>query len=351
MRRFITKTRKHAIRYSIVAANTLLLVAVVLFVVNNPNSSTAVQQNALTGANTVMAASPLDELSSAEIAVHVAKMAQLSEVTEVVNEADTVNAQLSITPADDKVIAKPQIVATALKTKKDIQKYAVVQGDTIASIAQKFSVTSDSIKWSNQLTSNTVPVGRVLLISPVSNGIVYTVKQGDTPDALAQRYNANKDEITSFNDAEQNGLKPGELIVIPNGSVQSARSTRTASGGTSFSWGGVAPIYSGNGYARGYCTWWAAYRRGQVGRPIPSNFGNAVTWKVLSQRAGLPGGTTPRAGAVIWFPMGGYGHVGFVESVSDDGTVNISDMNWSGWNRVTYRTIPPNEAGKYYYIY
>lgn len=339
-------------RYGLIIANFIILVAAVYFVVGHSDAELTVQQNALSSVGGMDNASALDQISSADIAVHIAKMTNVEELTAVVNDADTANAQLAITPADDKVIAKPQVVNTALKTKKDIEKYVVQSGDTLASVAAKFNVTSDSIRWSNNLTSATMPVGRELYIPPIANGIVYIVKAGDTADSLAAKYRANKERIVAFNDAEvTGGFQVGEVIVIPDGTVQQAARVATSVGASSAAVRYSGPVYGGNGYAYGYCTWWAANRRAQVGKPIPNNFGNAVTWKSLSQRAGLPGGNAPRQHAVIWFPMGGYGHVGFVESVGEDGSVNISDMNWSGWNRVTYRTIPASEAGRYYYIY
>jgi surface antigen len=64
---------------------------------------------------------------------------------------------------------------------------------------------------------------------------------------------------------------------------------------------------------------------------------------------GLGVGRVPQAGAVIWFP--GADHVGFVESVSADGSAYISEMHVQGYNIVTYRTIPASGVGNYYYIY
>src|SRR4029079_4055940 len=101
-----------------------------------------------------------------------------------------------------------------------------------------------------------------------------------------------------------------------------------------------------------YCTWWAATRRAQAGRPIPSNLGNASTWKILAQRAGRGVGNAPQAGAVIWTPPRDYyGHVGYVESVDADGTVHVSEMNVMGWGRVSSKTLSAAEAARYGYIY
>jgi surface antigen len=348
-RRLFKRSKKRVIRYSLLTANLALLIAVVSFVLHNPASNRSNVQHSLLGGSDEVAASPLDQLSSADIAVHVARMAHLPESNSVTEHADTVNAQISITAADDKVVAKPQVVNTALKSKKDIQTYVVQSGDSVSSIAAKFGITSDSIRWSNGLVGDVVSAGKQLTIPPIS-GIVYEVKSGDTPEKLAARFNADKEQIIVFNDAEVGGLKLGEKIVIPDG-IQPVNRTFNAYN-SGFAWGGYSPIWGGNGYDYGYCTWWVATRRQQVGKPVPSNLGNASTWKINSQRAGMPGGYAPQQYAVWWpTPRDYYGHVGFVEAVDADGTVHISEMNTIGWGRVSYKTIPASEAGNYYYIY
>ena len=307
---------------------------------------------ALTNAQSSEQANPLDKLSSADVAVHVARLTALPEATAVTNEADTVNAGLEVSAADDRVIAKPQIVSTSLKSKKDVRKYVSVEGDTISTLAAKFGVTSDTIRISNGLSTETIAPGKELTISPV-NGVIYTVKDGDTPDSIANTFRANKDQLIAFNDAElSGGFKPGEQVVIPGGSPPARVAARTAgasgSQGSGFAFGDGA-VFGGNAYAKGYCTWWAALRRVQVGKPVPSNLGNASSWKPLAGRAGIPTGNVPKQYAVIWTPGGN--HVGFVESMNADGSANISEMNAVGWNRVSHRTLSAAEAATYGYIY
>ena len=330
--------------------------AVVFLVVNNSNASTSnSQQNILVADNAPTSDSPLDQLSSADIAVHVANLTRMPEVNAVRNQADTESAQLSISSADDKVVAKPQVVATARKSNKDIQSYTVQAGETITSIAAKFSVSSDSIRWSNGLTGDEVAAGTQIVLPPSGvNAIVYTVKSGDTPESLAELYRANKDAIIAFNDAEVGGLKVGTRIIIPDGAKPLGRAVANTGiySGNSFAWGGFAPTYGSNGYDYGYCTWYASVRRAQSGRPIPSNLGNASSWKILAARAGFGVGNTPAAGAVIWTPPRDYyGHVGYVDSVDPDGTVHVSEMNVAGWGRVSSKTLTPAQAAGYGYIY
>lgn len=348
--------RKRLIRYGILAANLVMLVGVAGFVIKSPGGSTTSVNSLANTSQPTTVTGALDQLSSADIAVHVAQLTNLPETDSVVNRADSVNAQLAVTASDDTVIAKPQVVATTLKSYKDITTYLTVDGDTIPTVAAKFNITSDTIRWSNGLQGDNLTPGMNIIISPV-NGLVYTVKEGDTIDSIASKYRANKEQIIADNDAEASGLRVGSRILIRDGSeapVPVARVATASAYGSGFAWGGAAAVYQGgaNGYDYGYCTWWAANRRAQTGNPIPSNLGNASTWKALAARAGFAVGSVPQAGAVIWTPpRDWYGHVGYVESVNDDGSVNISEMNTAGWGVVTRKTLSAGEAAGYGYIY
>jgi surface antigen len=347
-RSLFKKSKKRILRHALLITNIIILVGVFVFVIHQGNNSQSVNSNALSATQDSQGAvNPLDKLSSADIAVHVAELTNLYEARAVKNNADTINLELSLAPTDNTVVAKPQIVNTASKTRKDIRTYTTVSGDTISKLADKFGVSSDSIRWSNNLSSDAIKVGSTLAIPPEGvNGIVYTVKNGDSIDALVQKYHADKNTMITFNDAEIGGITTGEQILIPNGVVIPPAAAKPFIG-SSFN-----ATYGSNGYDYGYCTWWAALRRQQMGKPLPSNLGNASTWKVYAQLAGFSVSNKPQPGAVIWYPPHDYyGHVGFVESVGDDGTVNTSEMNVVGWNRVSYRTLSPEEAAQYSYIY
>src|SRR6185312_1874592 len=143
----------------------------------------------------------------------VARMSNLPETTPISNQAESQASDLTIASTDDNVISKPQVVTTALKSRADIQSYTSATGDTISSVAAKFGVTSDSIRWSNNLTGDNLAAGTKLFIPPV-NGLVYQVKTGDTADSLAAKYHASKDQIIAYNDGELSGLQIGEQIII-----------------------------------------------------------------------------------------------------------------------------------------
>lgn len=302
---------------------------------------------------------PLDQLSSADIAVNLALMTNLPESTAVINQADSVGAELAVPPAHTTVISKPQVVATTLKSRLDITSYVVQPGETVSSIAAKFNVTSDSIRWSNDLTGDAVAAGTTLTIPPV-NGIVYTVNVGDTPDTLATKYRANKEQIIASNDAELTGLVAGTKILIPNGQLPAPTSARRGGGG-SFSLYFASGAY--NGYDKGFCTWYVADKRAKIGRAVPVGLGNASTWDNRAPSAGLLVNKTPAYGAAVVTSQRGAGHVAFVEVVNDDGSIWISEMNSrgqvsmtdsrpaGGWGKVDWKLIPASLASSYSYIH
>lgn len=326
--RAVLKQRR-TMRYALLILNFVMLAGIVGFVVyGSKNASKAALASSLNTGDTSSTTDALDQLSSADIAANVSLAARLPETTAVINSADTAKAELAVT-VNNNVVAKPQVVATALKSRHDIQTYVAIGGDTISSIATKFGVTSDSIRWSNNITGDAVDAGKKLSIPPV-NGIVYIVQSGDTAQSLANKYNASADQIIAYNDAEIGGLRPGEQIIIPNGQIQKAVYTTTTSYGFAF---GSSAVYGYNGYDWGFCTWYVANRIA-----VPSNWGNANTWDNLAPLSGWTVSSTPRAGAIAQTDRGSEGHVAYVEEVSEDGTqIKYSDMNGlAGFGRVGY---------------
>ena len=111
----------------------------------------------------------------------------------------------------------------------------------------------------------------------------------------------------------------------------------------------------GNHFAYGQCTWYVASRR-----CIPWD-GNADQWYYNAAKYGFPEGHTPAVGAVVVFWPGGdgassVGHVGYVEAVGPAsgvpaGYFKFSEMNYAGWDRVDYRTLPDNSSGIQGFIY
>jgi surface antigen len=287
--------------------------------------------------------SVLDQAAAADVAAKVADQANLIVAKEATSTASTLNSQVSMVTSGDDTLAARQVVDTAGATSKDIHSYKVQPGDTLGSIAAQFNITSDTIRWANNIDGDTLKPGQNLVILPIS-GIQHTVAAGETADGLAAKYQSNAEQIIAFNDAEVKGLQVGSTIVIPDGVIQQAKPAAAAAVTVASS----APRLTrfagnGNGYSFGYCTYYVASRRS-----VPGNWGNASSWYYNAQLDGFSVGSTPVPGAIAWTGAGYYGHVAYVESVSG-GMVTVSEMNYNGnWDRVTYRTVP---ASSFRYIY
>lgn len=100
--------------------------------------------------------------------------------------------------------------------------------------------------------------------------------------------------------------------------------------------------YTANGYAYGQCTFYVSRRR-----PIPQNWGNARDWVTRAKAAGFLTGKYARVGGIAQTTAGRYGHVAYVERI-EDGKVYVSEYNYVGWNRLSYRWASESE---FTYIY
>ncbi|MBN2094096.1 MAG: peptidoglycan DD-metalloendopeptidase family protein [Candidatus Zambryskibacteria bacterium] len=104
-------------------------------------------------------------------------------------------------------------------TSDQISVYVVHEGDTLSQIAEMFNVTVNTIKWGNDLSSNTLQVGQTLVILPIP-GVKHTVVRGDTPASIAKKYKGDIDEIMAYNDLKKDqSLIIGSTVIIPDGEI------------------------------------------------------------------------------------------------------------------------------------
>ncbi len=102
--------------------------------------------------------------------------------------------------------------------------YVVQKGDSLWSISSKLGVNVSDIKKSNNLSSNNLSIGQVLIIpskksdDEESNADenVYVVKKGDSLWLIAKNYNTSVDEIKRLNNLSSNTLSIGQKLKIPN---------------------------------------------------------------------------------------------------------------------------------------
>ncbi len=140
-----------------------------------------------------------------------------------------------------------------------ITTYTVVDGDTLSSIAAKNGISINTVRWANNLTAKSLlKPGMKLEILPIT-GIQYTVRKGDTVASLAKKYSGNAQDILTYNGIDEGqGLIVGDSILIPDGepAVSAPTKTTTSRSSTSSKNAGTATLSTslGNPLPAGRCT-------------------------------------------------------------------------------------------------
>lgn len=101
-------------------------------------------------------------------------------------------------------------------------EHKVKDGESLTSIAEYYGVNTATIKWANNLPTDRVMVGQVLVV-PELDGVLYEVKKGDTIASIISKIdNANEFDIKELNNLEgpDYALTEGQKIFIPNGIVK-----------------------------------------------------------------------------------------------------------------------------------
>ena len=297
----------------------------------------------------------VDELAAANAVTNLAETAELPSAGDLRESETSLTIKKSLSQNDAEVITKPDIVKPDTSAARGISSYVTKEGDTMESIAKKFKISSQTLRWANNTTSDAVEPNKTLVV-PLVDGVVYTVKDGDTAQSLAEKYKTSAERVVLYNDIDDGAkLSTGSRIVLPGGELPenerpgyvASRSRSTTSGSRNWLTASV-----GNRYAAGNCTWYAYERRLQLGRPIGSFWGHAKAWSDSARAAGFVVNDVPAPGAIIQNTWGGfgYGHVGIVERV-DGQNIYIMEMNYRGYNIISPRTIPLAEVHRYNFIH
>lgn len=102
-----------------------------------------------------------------------------------------------------------------------ISTYTVKSGDTLEGIAKKLDISKSTILSSNAdiKSSNLLKIGQVLTILPIE-GVSHKIVKGDTLLSIAKKYSATSADILEYNSLDSNStLKVGESIIVPGGKL------------------------------------------------------------------------------------------------------------------------------------
>lgn len=227
-----------------------------------------------------------------------------------------------------------------------ILDYTVERGDTLSTIAEKFDVSTETIRWANDLFNDNITVGDNLKILPVT-GIAYKVAKGDSVYSIAKKLDSDPQKIVDFpfNDfanPETFSLVEGQILIVPDGVKPAEQSTfkrqvYIAQGPVSISVLGFTwPVH---GIVTQFAAWY------HMGLDIATSFGSPIVAAQNGVVSSINIGTWDSGyGTNVWVSNGGvethYAHMSGVNVRPGDGVV--AGKTVIGWVGMTGRTTGPH---------
>jgi surface antigen len=278
----------------------------------------------------------------------------------------------------------PKVVKNEVpESKNSVKKHTVKSRESIASISDKYGVSTDAVLWANDLSmDDELKIGQVLKIPPIS-GVIHKVVSGDTISEIARKYSVTGKDIVAVNSLRDvASIRIGMELMIP-GAIKKApvivnadkekpsnkasinqvatkvkdsndakitgKITTTISPKTGLKDRYVVK-YTGKsrGFVAGNCTWYVAQNKTVTWR------GNANAWMRNAKAAWEKTWYNPAVGAIVQFSGAGYNryywHVGIVAGIEGDNII-VKDMNYRWLYEVTIRKVPIDHPTIDGYIY
>ncbi len=261
---------------------------------------------------------------------------QIGSVLGATDILDELNEETQI---DDSGITKPNPDSIKSLVERQVTIYETQPFDTVYTVADKFKVSTKTIRETNSLDNNALLAGWNLVIPPVDGIVIQVTNPNLTLTDVANKYSADINKIVSYNglaDAEDMVELNGYLI-IPGGSLPQAATpapSTTTTKKASPSVPRATSIAGNHKFAAGYCTDYVARKVAGI-----TWGGNANRWIANSKAHGATVNRTPAAGAILVTNENNrYGHVAYIESVSGS-EVTISEWNYAGLFKKTVRTL------------
>lgn len=132
-----------------------------------------------------------------------------------IDELKRINNLTSNILSIGQVLKLPSDKVSDIEKEENTISYTVQKGDSLYSIARKYSTTIDKIKDLNNLTTNLLSIGQVLLIPTDTNlETTYTVQKGDSLYSIAKKYNTTVDRLKQLNNLKSNLLSIGQILIV-----------------------------------------------------------------------------------------------------------------------------------------
>lgn len=122
--------------------------------------------------------------------------------------------------SNNKVIQKDSVTVTPRSI------YVVQKGDNLSAIAKKFNITVSEIREWNKLSNNTVQLGTSLQVVKQTlssqetanveerEDVIYNVQKGDNLGGIAKKFGASIEELKKWNKLTSNSIFVGKRLVV-----------------------------------------------------------------------------------------------------------------------------------------
>lgn len=135
--------------------------------------------------------------------------------------------------------AKTQTPVTTQAAPQSTKTHTVVAGEGLFSISKKYGVTVDNIVTWNNLSSSAINVGQTLIVSaPVANKpasrlptsakeTTHTVAAGEGLYSISKTYGVTVEEIKQWNNMTSNAIDVGQVLVVKKGDAPKTAPIKT----------------------------------------------------------------------------------------------------------------------------
>lgn len=106
-----------------------------------------------------------------------------------------------------------------------------------------------------------------------------------------------------------------------------------------------------NTYDQGECTYYVFDKVKEDGMMIERTWNDAEYWADRAEDDGYVVNNVPEEGSLMQTDRGEIGHVAYIETVYEDGSFAVSEMNFLEAYEFSERTITTEEAADYKYIH
>ncbi|MBF7017632.1 CHAP domain-containing protein [Staphylococcus durrellii] len=242
---------------------------------------------------------------------------------------------------------------TILLPNEDIVE--VKTGDTLYKISTKYKVSLERIYELNPNLTESIQEGQLIAITEKGSAHLSPFDNNSNANTQQEQFKPSTDAaqqqtyptVQTYQYTYKYNNKPSNHYYMnthaPNYELNHSKYTQQPSS--------ISQRYNVTGhnnyYDWGQCTYYAFDRRQQLGKSIGTLWGDANNWASAAQNQGFKVNNQPSVGAVFQTTAGPFGHVGVVEKTNQDGSIVVSEMNWQGLGKKSYRTITNTSAYQY----